>query len=115
VNDSSDIKIWLDDERPSPKEYVHLKTVSECIELLETGKVRHINFDHDLGTKLTGHDLALWIEKRAFEDSNFRVPSYAIQSANIIGSRNIESTMKNARKVCSNPHPNLNCNEIILL
>lgn len=101
------MKVWLDDERKGPEGFIRTKISEETIELLKQGEVTYIAFDHDLGRKLTGHDVALWIEKKAKENQNFRVPDFGIQSANVVGSKNIEKTMKSARKICLNPHETL--------
>ena len=101
------MKIWLDDERREPEGFIRTKTAEETIEFLKLGEVTYIGFDHDLGTKMTGHDVALWIEKEAANNEDFRVPAFAIQSANKVGTANIEATMKSARKICKNPHDEL--------
>lgn len=44
------VRIWLDDERPSPWGYdLHAKTVEECIRMLEENpNVEHVSLDHDM-------------------------------------------------------------------
>lgn len=59
------MKVWLDDIRKMPARFDrHVKTAQEAIELLETGLVTFISFDHDLGPVEagTGHDCrsGLW-------------------------------------------------------
>lgn len=43
------IKLWLDDIRPAPEDWVHVKSVNEAIEVMETGEVVFASLDHDLG------------------------------------------------------------------
>lgn len=43
------IDLWLDDMRPAPEGWTHVKTIDEAIALLYTGNVRHCSLDHDLG------------------------------------------------------------------
>lgn len=43
------IDLWLDDVRPAPEGWVHVKTDAEARVLLEQGIVRAASLDHDLG------------------------------------------------------------------
>jgi len=47
------MKIWLDDIREAPKDYVHCRSVNEAIRLIteveNTEKIELIDCDHDLG------------------------------------------------------------------
>lgn len=43
------IDLWLDDIRPAPPGWVHVKTVSEAKPYFERGEVRRASLDHDLG------------------------------------------------------------------
>lgn len=43
------IDLWLDDIRPAPDGWTWVKTVDEAKKLLETGTVRAMSLDHDLG------------------------------------------------------------------
>ena len=100
-----EIRIWLDDVRPMPLSpnmfdqnkwfNIHCKTAEEAIELIKTGKVTCISFDHDLGRDLTGYDVAKYIEEAAF---NSEIPEidYYIHSGNPVGAGNIDAAMKKA-------------------
>ena len=44
-----EIDLWLDDIRPAPEGWVHVKTADEAKALLKQGSVRRASFDHDLG------------------------------------------------------------------
>ena len=101
------MRLYLDDIRHTPAHvwydmdlpYTHSpKTAGEAIALLETGEVEFISFDHDLGPAEagTGHDVALWIERAVVERPGFRVPDWAVHSANPVGAGNIQRTMLNA-------------------
>jgi hypothetical protein len=92
------INLWLDDIRSMPVSYnKHVKTAQEAIDILKTGKVKSISFDHDLGPEEagTGHDVAKWIEEAAF---NKEIPPlrWRVHSANPVGARNIERAMEAA-------------------
>lgn len=45
------MKVWLDDIRPAPEDYVQCKSVNEDIVIIEENKnnIEVIDLDHDLG------------------------------------------------------------------
>jgi hypothetical protein len=57
------MKLWIDDERLPPDGYVWAKTYQDAIKHIDTGEVDLISFDHDLGGKKTGYDVATYIER----------------------------------------------------
>ena len=77
------MKIFLDDERPTPEGWVQAYWPQEAIALLETGEVTEISLDHDLGNdeRGTGYDVILWIEE-AVSTRGFRPPRISVHSAN---------------------------------
>lgn len=94
------IQLWLDDVRPMPFGFdIHAKTEQDAIELLKTGNITHISFDHDLGNPEngTGYNVAKFIEEKAYYG---KIPplTWTIHSANPVGRKNIESAMNNADK-----------------
>jgi hypothetical protein len=92
------MKLWLDDVRPMPEGYDrHARTADEAIALLETGDVSHISFDHDLGTEKDGNDVAIAIEKMAHDGIVVEM-EWTIHSANPVGRKEIEMTMKSAQR-----------------
>ncbi len=42
------MKVYLDDERPTPSGWISVRWPDEAIALLETGMVTDISLDHDL-------------------------------------------------------------------
>ena len=84
---SDRLKVYLDDVRDPPDDtWVCVRTPSEAIELLETGRVAEISFDFDLGydeegREMTGYSVALWIEE-AVALRNFTPPRMQVHSAN---------------------------------
>lgn len=90
------MKIWVDDERPMPEGFdTHVKTTAEAIRWLETGSVKFISLDHDLGSEdenETGYFIARWIEVAAH---NGWIPplEWAIHSANPVGRKNMEAAL----------------------
>jgi hypothetical protein len=95
------MRVWLDDIRPMPSKFdVHCKTAVEAINLLKTGKVTFISFDHDLadpGVKeMTGYTVARWIEEAAFDKRMTRI-GFAVHSANPVGIFKIREAMEQAQ------------------
>lgn len=100
------MNIWLDDqiddpatpERRPPEGYVGVKTTLAACRLIKSGRVRSIDFDHDLGEILgNGYIVARYIEKQAYLGKIPRI-SWNIHSANPVGRKNIELAMKSAEK-----------------
>lgn len=77
------MKVFLDDERPTPEGWVGVRWPEEAIELLQSGVVEELSLDHDLGDDAhgTGYDVVLWIEE-AVVTSGFRPPRIRVHSAN---------------------------------
>lgn len=77
------MKVFLDDERSTPKGWCRVYWPDEAIRLLKTGAVEEISLDHDLGddTRGTGYDVILWIEE-AVALRGFKPPRIIVHSAN---------------------------------
>jgi len=90
------MKIYLDDIRDPPSsDWVVVRTADEAIDLIKSGQVTEISFDHDLGEGKTGYDVALVIEQLAFMGTIS--PIYCcIHSANPVGAKNIMRAMESA-------------------
>lgn len=96
------MKIFLDDERKTPKGWVRAYWPEEVVEMLKTGKVSELSLDHDLGDDEhgTGYDVILWIEEAVYKQG-FKPPSIKVHSSNSsarakmeLGIRHIESIFK---------------------
>lgn len=64
-------KLWIDDIRPAPEGWIHLKTSQEVIDFLtevkEKGnKLDIISFDHDLGGDDTTRPVVRWMAEHEF-------------------------------------------------
>ena len=72
------MKVYLDDERPTPDGWHTCRWPEEVIELLKAGGVTHLSLDHDLGDDNhgTGYDVVLWIEEQV-ATTNFRPPAHS--------------------------------------
>ncbi|MGL6073399.1 MAG: cyclic-phosphate processing receiver domain-containing protein [Fimbriiglobus sp.] len=77
------MKVYLDDERPTPTDWVGVRWPDEAIRLLETGQVTELSLDHDLGddTRGTGYTVILWLEE-AVALRGFVQPEITIHTAN---------------------------------
>jgi len=77
------VKVYLDDERKAPEGWQQVRWPNEAIRLLETGAVKEISLDHDLGDddRGTGYDVILWIEE-AVISRGFKPPKIRVHSAN---------------------------------
>ncbi len=93
------MKVYLDDERNTPKGWKRVYWPDEAIQLLQTGKVEEISLDHDLGEdeRGTGYDVVLWIEK-AVITRGFKPPKIKVHSANLSARRKMELGISNIEK-----------------
>ena len=60
------IKLFLDDTRPAPEDWVRVYTAQQAIDYLKTGEVQQLSLDHDLGPEDiagTGYQVLEWIER----------------------------------------------------
>lgn len=87
------MKVYLDDERPTPEGWIGVRWPRDAIQLLETGNVTEISLDHDLGNDEigTGYTVLLWIEEavalRGFRPQNHHPHSQRLgQTKNVAGS-----------------------------
>lgn len=77
------MKVFLDDERPTPDGWFRVYWPDEAIQVLKSGAVEEISLDHDLGDEArgTGYDVVLWIEE-AVALHGFKPPRIFVHSAN---------------------------------
>lgn len=77
------MKIYLDDERATPKGWVRAYNVEEVIEFLNTRQVTHLSLDNDLGEDLKEGFMCLdFLEETVYNDRTFPMPEVTIHSAN---------------------------------
>ena len=80
------MKIYLDDERPTPDGWTRAYTAKEAIKLLKENNVKEISLDHDLGDESVvlcgnGYDVISWIELQV-ACSNYVPPVIHIHTSN---------------------------------
>lgn len=98
------MKLFLDDIRKpiyvlngyDENEWTIVTTAEKAIQHIQSGVVTHISFDHDLGTQLTGYDVAKAIEKLVIE-KKIKMPIYYVHSSNPVGAENIRRCMNNLK------------------
>ncbi|WP_180140139.1 cyclic-phosphate processing receiver domain-containing protein [Desulfoluna butyratoxydans] len=93
------MKVYLDDERETPRDWKRVYWPEEAIELLKTGKVEEISLDHDLGDDDhgTGYDVILWIEEAVYT-TDFQAPVIKVHSANPSAREKMESGIRSILK-----------------
>ena len=91
------MRLWLDDAREAPDGWTWAQTYDKAVAALAVGTVEIISFDHDLGEKKTGYDVAKWIEQAAWEGRITRL-GWDIHTANSPGRKNITLAMESAER-----------------
>ncbi len=98
------MRIFLDDLRDAPLfdrltgapvQWAVIRNADEAINLIRSGQVTDISFDHDLGEGKSGYDVALVVEQLA-HDKLIPPIDYYIHSGNPVGAGNIDKAMKSA-------------------
>lgn len=100
--------IWLDDIREPTtlledgtykKSDIRIcRNYSQFVEAIQKdGLPEIICFDHDLGEEKTGYDCAKFVVDYCIKNK-VRLPQWYIQSANVVGSANINGLLKNYKK-----------------
>ncbi len=94
------MKVYLDDERPTPEGWHPVRWPDEAIRLLETGNVTHLSLDHDLGDddRGTGYDVVLWIEE-AVATRDFNPPEIQVHSSNSSARVKMEAGIRSIRRM----------------
>jgi hypothetical protein len=101
------MRLFLDDVRdPSyvgwfGEDIIVCRTATNAIEILRSGLVVEMSLDHDLGEqkdKLSGYDVACWIEQAIYEGKLFRVPRWSVHSSNPTGAERIRATLISAAR-----------------
>lgn len=98
------MKLYLDDKRNAPKEWIRVMSADSMIKFLERdqdNQITNISLDHDLGDenkKGTGYDVLLWIEKEVF-CSGYSPPNILIHTSNPSAREKMEAALKSINKM----------------
>lgn len=96
------VKMWLDDVRPAPDNWVWCKTADEARALLAQGDVYVCSLDHDLGppSEGTGYDVLTWVERCMAEGVWYGpLPVIHIHSANPVGRMRMDKARQSINKL----------------
>jgi hypothetical protein len=94
------MKIYLDDLRETPKDYIRTYTVEQTIELLSTRKVTDLSLDNDLGDGLLeGYKVVDELEEFIYNDKTFPIPNITIHSANASRVDYMQRAIQNIYKI----------------
>ena len=63
------MKLFLDDSQECPEGFILCRTAEDAMREIKTGNVEFVSFGYDLGTELTGYDVALFIKKSVADES----------------------------------------------
>ncbi len=100
------MKVWLDDRRPAPEGWVHLRTPEEAIELLRGGGVGELSLDHDLGLDVgarerTGYDVLLWLEREVAAGRATPPAVMRVHSGNVGAVGRMEQAVESIRRLAA--------------
>lgn len=99
------VKVYLDDERPTPPGWISARWPDEVIRLLETGQVTELSLDHDLGddTRGTGYTVLLWVEE-AVAVRGFIPPVIIVHTANAAARQKMLLGVRSIRQLVEQRH-----------
>jgi hypothetical protein len=91
------MKVFLDDERPTPEGFVRTYSVEETTKLLLTRQVQFISLDNDLGSmdhNTEGYNILNWLEQEVFNDPTFPIPEMVVHSSNASRAMSMRQAIK---------------------
>lgn len=93
------MKLWVDDERPAPWGYTHVKTALDAIRIIRAARiaVSEFSLDHDLGDEElygTGYDVLKELERGIFEGWILLVPKIRIHTQNPVARQRMLATVE---------------------
>ena len=97
------MKLYVDDIRIAPEDWVQAWNAAQAIRMLSTGEVTDLSLDHDLGVSAlaTGYDIMLWIEYQVHTEDEFELPNIKFHTANPAGRSNMEAALKSIQRYLS--------------
>lgn len=98
------MKIWLDDERPAPPGWMHVKKASEAFHILRNEPdVDEISLDHDLGDDEdgTGYSVLVALERWAAAGwlDEYIPEKITVHSANSVGRRKMQAAIDSIERL----------------
>jgi hypothetical protein len=88
------MQLYVDDMRKAPSsDWVVAHTYAEAINRLRTCNVTTMSLDHDLGARMTGYDICLWMSDPVHQDM-FEWPTVIIlHTSNTVGRDNMRQLL----------------------
>ena len=84
------MNVYLDDIREPPANFILVRTVEECKDILKNNKVNILSLDHDMGDdQPTGYDLIKWMI-----ENNIYPGVITVHSLNPVGKKNMTQLLK---------------------
>jgi len=94
------MKVYLDDERETPEDWVRTMTVEETIALLKTREVKFLSLDNDLGLDQPEGYLVLdALEELVYNDETFPLPEITVHSANAARVAYMHRTLRSIERI----------------
>ena len=91
------MRIFLDDKRQEPEDWVRCYWPNEVIALLEKHgpEVTHLSLDHDLGDddRGTGYTVMLWLEEQVLLGKLKYIPIITFHTDNPVGREKMASSL----------------------
>ena len=97
----NEMKVWLDDVRKAPSDWIHIETVEKLIPFFEKNhsKIKEMSLDHDLGEDImSGYDFITWLEEKVFKGKYKNIPDIKVHSANPVGRKKMEQGLQSINK-----------------
>ena len=92
-------RLFVDDLRSAKPGWIIVRNYDTAISVLSSFKVDIVSLDHDLGSELTGYDIAKWIEERTATDPSYDPPYILCHSSNPVGRSNIEACAESIKRI----------------
>jgi hypothetical protein len=85
------MQLYVDDIRSAPNDdWVVARSYRNAVSYLESGVVTSLSLDHDLGSKLTGYDICVWLIRQ----TDFVWPTVIIlHTSNTVGRDNMRQLL----------------------
>lgn len=95
-----EVRIFLDDERPTPEGWFRTYRVEETITWLQSRRVSHLSLDNDLGEgRQEGYKVLDWLEETVYSDKSFPLPIITIHSANTTRVEHMKRAVQSIEKI----------------
>jgi hypothetical protein len=94
------MKLYLDDERPTPAGWIGCRWPEDVINLIKQGGVEEISLDNDLDEDSgyvhprVGYDVILWLENEVVTNPNFKMPKVRLHTQNPVALQKMKAGLR---------------------